>query len=71
MTNANAYQSEDATPIPTDLGTAVAQAKESQLLKDVLGDDRLAILVSQAERELVFFANQVTAVETERYLRNF
>ena len=37
----------------------------------LLGSDRLGILVGQAERELVFFADQVTAVETERYLTNF
>ncbi len=71
MTDANAYLSEDATPIPTDLATAVALAKDSPLLNDVLGSDRLEILVGQAERELAFFADQVTSVETERYLRNF
>ncbi len=71
MTDANAYLSEDATPIPTDLATAVALAKDSPLLNDVLGSDRMEILVGQAERELAFFADQVTSVETERYLRNF
>ncbi len=70
-TNANAYLSEDAPPIPTDLATAVALAKDSPLLSDVLGADRLEILVGQAERELAFFADQVTAVEIERYLTNF
>ncbi len=71
MTDANAYVSEDATPLPTDLATAVALAKDSPLLNDVLGSDRLGILVGQAERELAFLADQVTSVETERYLRNF
>jgi glutamine synthetase len=70
-TNANAYLSQDAPPLPTDLGTAVALAKESPLLSDVLGADRLEILVGQAERELAFFADQVTEVEIERYLTNF
>ncbi len=70
-TNANAYESKDATPIPTDLATAVALARDSALLKDVLGADRLEILTGQAERELAFFADQVTSVEIERYLRNF
>jgi glutamine synthetase len=71
MTDANAYVTEDATPIPTDLQTAVALAKDSPLLNDVLGSDRLEILVGQAERELAFFADQITSVEIERYLRNF
>ncbi len=70
-TDANAYKSKDATPIPTDLATAVALARDSALLKDVLGADRLEILTGQAERELAFFADQVTSVEIERYLRNF
>ncbi len=71
VTDANAYESKDATPLPTDLATAVALARESALLKDVLGADRLEILIGQAERELAFFADQVTSVEIERYLRNF
>ncbi len=70
-TDANAYESKDATPIPTDLATAVALARDSALLKDVLGADRLEILTGQAERELAFFADQVTSVEIERHLRNF
>ncbi len=70
-TDANAYKSKDATPIPTDLATAVALARDSALLKDVLGADRLEVLTGQAERELAFFADQVTSVEIERYLRDF
>ena len=70
-TDANAYESKDATPLPTDLATAVALAKDSALLNDVLGSDRLEILIGQAERELAFFADQVTSVEIERYLKNF
>ena len=31
----------------------------------------LKINIMQAERELEFFANQVTSVETDRYLGNF
>ena len=37
-------------------------------MNQTVGKDGLAILVGQGERELVFFANQITAVETERYL---
>ena len=70
-TDANAYESKDAKPIPTDLATAVALARDSALLNDVLGADGLEILIGQAERELAFFADQVTSVEIERYLRNF
>ena len=70
-TDANAYLSKDAKPIPTDLATAVALARDSALLNDVMGADGLAILISQAERELAFFADQVTSVEIERYLKNF
>ncbi|NNF79963.1 MAG: glutamine synthetase [Rhizobiales bacterium] len=67
----NAYESEDADPIPTDLATAVELAKNSDFMKSVIGEDRLTILIQQAERELEFMANQVTKVETERYLTNF
>ena len=58
-------------PIPTDLATAIGLAKESSLMKDVYGEDLLTLNIMQAERELEFFANQVTSVETERYLGNF
>ena len=40
-------------------------------MKGVLGEDRLTILIQQAERELGFMADQVTPVEVERYLTNF
>jgi len=66
----NAYESEDAEPIPTDLATAVDLAKGSDFLKEVMGEDGLMIQIGQAERELGFFANQVTPVEFERYLTN-
>lgn len=71
ITEGNAYEAEDATPIPTDLATAVELAKSSEFMKSVLGEDRLTILIQQAERELEFIANQVTPVEFERYLENF
>jgi len=66
----NAYESEDATPLPTDLATAVALANESTFLKDMMGEYSFGILISQAERELEFMSQQVTPVETARYLRN-
>ncbi len=69
-TPGNAYESEDAQPIPTDLATAVELAKGSEFMTGILGEDGLGILLGQAERELEFFANQVTPVEMERYLTN-
>lgn len=66
----NGYETEDADPLPTDLGAAVELAKNSDFMKGVLGEDRLEILVGQAERELGFMADQVTPVEVERYLTN-
>mgnify|MGYP002630867564 CR=1 FL=1 len=69
-TTGNAYESEDAEPIPADLATAVELAKGSDFLKEVMGEDGLMIQIGQAERELEFFGNQVTPVEFERYLTN-
>jgi glutamine synthetase len=69
-TPGNAYVSEDAAPIPTDLATAVELAKGSAFMTEVIGEDGLGILIQQGERELEFFANQVTPVEIERYLTN-
>ncbi|MBT3701980.1 MAG: glutamine synthetase [Alphaproteobacteria bacterium] len=69
-TMGNAYESETAEPIPTDLATAVALAKNSNFLTGVVGENSMGIIVSQAERELEFFANQVTQVEMDRYLTN-
>ncbi len=67
----NAYELEDAMPLPGDLAQAVDLAKRSALMKRVMGEDRQTILIQQAERELEFLANQVTPVEVERYMRNF
>ncbi len=67
-TEGNAYESEDAEPIPTDLQTAIDLAKESEFMSNVYGEDGLNIMIQQAERELEFFASQVTPVETDRYL---
>lgn len=69
-TPGDAYVSEDAAPIPTDLATAVKLAKGSAFMTEVIGEDGLGILIQQGERELEFFANQITEVETARYLTN-
>ena len=67
----NAYELEDAEPIPTDAATAVELARGSDWMKDVMGADACEIYLQQAERELKFLAGQVTPVETQRYLVNF
>ena len=67
----NGYEVEGHQSIPTDLGTAVALARESGLMAEVLGPDLLEILIQQSEREIEFIGNQVTPVEIERYLENF
>lgn len=66
----NAYESQDADPLPATLDQAVALAKGSDLMTRVMGEDRKTILIQQAERELNFLAQQVTPVEIERYLGN-
>lgn len=66
----NAYELEDADPLPATLDQAVALAKGSDLMTRVMGEDRKTILIQQAERELNFLAQQVTPVEIERYLGN-
>ena len=70
-TTGNAYEEQEHQPIPTDLATAVALARESSLMAEILGADLLEILIQQSEREIEFIANQVTPVEIERYLENF
>ena len=67
----NAYEDTEAAPLPGDLGAAVRLARGSAWLKDVLGEHVHEIVCQQAERELEFFANQVTPVELERYLDAF
>lgn len=67
----NAYELEDADPIPTNISDAIAQARGSGFMKSVLGDDLFELYVSQSEREAGFIENQVTPAESERYLINF
>ncbi len=71
MTEGNGYEVEDAEPIPTDLPTAISLARGSDWLRDVLGELLYEIVCQQSERELEFFAQQVTQVELDRYLDNF
>ncbi len=71
MTTGNAYEAEDAAPIPTGLADAIEQARASDWLKGVIGDHQYEIMLQQSERELGFMAEQVTQVEIDRYLGNF
>ncbi len=65
------YAFADADPIPTDMATALSLADESEFLRRTLGEWRLEILAGQAKRELDLLADEVTPLETSRYLRNF
>ena len=55
--------------LPRSIDEAVALARESALVREVLGEGA-DILIQQAERERDFVAAQVTDVERERYLGN-
>ena len=67
----NAYEVGEHSPIPTDIVQAVALARGSDFVKDVCGADAFEVLVQQAEREIGYINDQVTPVETARYLKNF
>ena len=71
ITTGNAYEDDNAPPIPLDLADAISLARNSGWLRDVLGADQYEIWLQQAERELAFFNQQVTPFETARYLGTF
>ena len=71
ITTGNAYEDDNAPPIPLDLADAINLARNSGWLRDVLGADQHEIWLQQAERELAFFNQQVTPFETARYLGTF
>ena len=71
ITTGNAYEDDNAPPIPLDLAEAISLARNSGWLRDVLGADQHEIWLQQAERELAFFNQQVTPFETARYLGTF
>lgn len=68
-TMGNAYEEFNGEAIPTDLSTAIGLARGSDWMKDILGETLWEIYCQMAERELEFFGQQVTQVETDRYLR--
>ena len=71
ITTGNAYEDDNAPPIPLDLADAISLARNSGWLRDVFGADQHEIWLQQAERELAFFNQQVTPFETARYLGTF
>jgi len=71
ITTGNAYEDDNAPPIPLDLADAISLARNSEWLRDMLGADQHEIWLQQAERELAFFNQQVTPFETARYLGTF
>jgi len=71
VTLGNGYEVTDAEPIPLNIGDAIQAARNSQFMKDVLGEDMCELYIQQAEREAGFLDGQVTQVELDRYLRNF
>ena len=71
ITTGNAYEDDNAPTIPLDLADAISLARNSGWLRDVLGADQHEIWLQQAERELAFFNQQVTPLETARYLGTF
>lgn len=75
MCEGNAYEEADATPIPTDLASAIELARGSDWLKEVMSELQWELYLQMCERELEFYNdhinNQVSAIERERYLGNF
>ena len=75
MTTGNAYEDQEAEPIPTDLETAIGLARNSNWLKGIMGDDMHELYCQQSERELEFLNNyinnRVTQHERDRYLGHF
>ena len=67
----NGYENTEATPLPTDLSTAVELARNNDWLKGVMGELVHEFQMQQADRELDFFAQQVTQVEIDRYMTSF
>ena len=70
VTVGDAYKDKKSPKLPDNIYDAIKLAKGSKWLKEVLGDDMLLLCVQQCERELNFFSQQITEVETDRYLAN-
>lgn len=68
MTTGNAYADEQSERIPTTIEQAIGAARQSKFMKSVLGDDLHELYVQQSEREVAFFRDQISQVETDRYI---
>ena len=75
VTTGNGYEDKDARPLPLDLGAAIALARNSKWLREVMGDDQYELYLQQCEREHDYYRRQfdaeITPVEKLRYLDNF
>lgn len=69
-TMGNAYEEFHGEAVPVELADAIGRARGSEWLKNVMGDVMWEQYCQMAERELDFFGQQVTPVETDRYLRS-
>lgn len=67
----NAYEEGECSPIPVFMSEALPLARESEFMKNVLGEHLHELLCQQAEREVEFISAQVTPVEFDRYVGNF
>lgn len=75
----NGYENATATPLPSDIPSAIALFRESALLADLIPDTLRETMIQQAEREQQFMIDSgvedpfgtVTEVERDRYLDNF
>lgn len=65
----NAYEDFHGEALPADAPSAIELARGSDWLRDVLGEHMWELYLQMAEREVGFVAEQVTPVETARYLR--
>ncbi|MDN5937179.1 MAG: glutamine synthetase family protein [Salinisphaera sp.] len=68
MTTANAYEDENSQPIPNNIDDAIRAARASEFMQAVLGADLHELYVQQSEQEVAFFRDQISEVETDRYI---
>ncbi|MCE2516470.1 MAG: glutamine synthetase [Alphaproteobacteria bacterium] len=71
----NAYKDTTLDPLPLDLGDAIARARASDWLKDVMTEIQWEMYLQMCEREWQFYLddinNRVSAFERDRYMGNF
>lgn len=62
------YAAPGRAPIPCTMRDALAAARGSAFLRDVLGEHLTGLMITQAEQEQARVDAEITAVETARYL---